>query len=194
MNANELIFDAFHQQGDMNVRERFGIQVQRSFSFSEPVVLGSVPMPAINCSSACIAIGLGTKIPARTTSSSGIVMPTYALFLSGMYNSVVDMPRSPAIPIQIAIDGPIELSTQYLYNVSISKLTYSAVITLPMDQITNGITVNMMNNAVVTNGTIFINKSFNQDLYKIIVGNLTSNQIPVQFTSQLVNVADPVSK
>ena len=189
INVTQLRFNDFHPLGDAYTDQIFGNQVQQMASISDQALLGYVPIPAIKCDAATFALVLGSPGLLKTTARSSIAAPYHALYLNGSYNSAIDMPPARGIPVQVVIDDSVQINTQYLYNLSIVKTSYTASIQFSLDQLGNGITANMMNNAIITNGTIYITSANNQNLYEMIVHNLQDNMMQVQLTTQLIGTA-----
>jgi hypothetical protein len=200
LNANQLIFNATHENGNALSRQIFETSVQKHIPILSPAVtpLGSVQIPQINCYGASFTIGLGS-LENVTASGSESDPATHSFFLSGSFYSV-SLPHSISgsamlpghvIPVQVIIDGPVELNTIWLNNILINQASYSAVIEFNLDQLTNGITADMMNNTIKTGNTIFITKACNQNLYQVILNNLQDNITPVQFEAILLTAAAP---
>ena len=171
-----LIFNATHKVGNLLRRDRYGTAIGQVVTLFHTTMLGSLKVPGLQCDHASFTLRLGS------------LKSNYALFLSGVYNTNVAPLR--IIPVQVIINDPVELNTVWLNDVVINKTSYTAVIEFNLDKITNGITNNMINNAAITNGTIFITSTSNQTLYGIIVNNLQDNNMNVGFWSPLFNITD----
>ena len=187
INIRELIFNATHQIGNALRRDRYETEVQLTATLFHTTMLGALKVPEIQCPHASFTLGL-SALPIRRAGAS-IAPPDYSLMLSGTYSNVTYL-RPALIPVQVIISDPIELNTVWLSNVVINKTSYTAVIELNLDKLTNSITTGMMNNAVITNGTIFITSVSNQNLYEIIVNNLQGNNMNARFWAPIFNIAN----
>lgn len=75
-------------------------------------------------------------------------------------------------PVSLAVTQSIELTTDQ-HNVTISNdSSYTAVTTLDLSAITTSITADMLLNAQLSGGTIFISADSNRDLYDIVLDHL----------------------
>ena len=100
----------------------------------------------------------------------------HALFLTGIYNA-----KDQNVPVQLIIDGQVLLSSVWLQKVTVyPSAYYLTTLLFDLGQVTNGITANSLDGAVRTSGQIIISNEFNQDLYNLILGNLT-NEMKVRF-------------
>ena len=74
-------------------------------------------------------------------------------------------------PVTLIVSGPLELKTEKENVVITDNTTFTALTTMSLSSLTNGVTENMLNNAVHTSGAIVISASSNTDIYSILFHN-----------------------
>jgi hypothetical protein len=102
----------------------------------------------------------------------------FPLYLSGIYKG-----NNGDVPVQLIVSGPQQLRAQWscctaLTIGDISLLggqKYAALLSLSLEDITRGITNDMLASAAMQNGTITISESANSNLYNIVKANLNKN-------------------
>jgi hypothetical protein len=184
INTNELLLNDMHQQQTGNDaptsfrNERFGAQQIQTISLmNTPVALGGVPMPALTCDMAAFTIQL---TPSTTAPS---------LYLAGTYNGSVNKDggataaRMAVTPVQIIINGPLDLNSNAIPNVVINSTTYDATLSLDLNQLITGIDATMMSQATATDGVVIISNTSNPIIYSRIMANLAAN-MQVKFAAE----------
>ncbi len=172
-NVSALAFDVTYQVGNSFRRTSYGAPVAKCINFFQPTSPGSVKIPARSMDNVSFAM---TFVPAQSQTS-------YAFYLSGAYVKVNTLPYSPitSIPLRVIINEPVEMNSVWIALRQTYKINYFATIELSMDKLMSGINTNMMNAATLTNGSIEISSTSNQNLYAIILNNLQGNNMNVHF-------------
>ena len=174
--SSALFFYGSHIEGNMVSKETFEGKAPGTWDLFSSPVLGTVNVPFNDYLGVSLAVGLSP------------MNETNPLFLSGVFGKPptgnIAAPAQP-MPVQVVISEPIVLNTVWTSNVVINQPAYTAAILLDMNALTNGIDATMLENAQVTNGTIFITGQSNQNLYGMIVTNLKNNLINVEFSPSL---------
>lgn len=161
MNNSSIGLTACLQVGDMRQRLQFETQTGHLLEFASPVTLGIV---VADPTTYYLMIPRITLMPSNKVS---------ALFLMG--TTRIQEFAAP-VPIEIRIDQPIDLTAEWKQNVTIGKTqVLTAVLSLDLAQVTNGITPGMLVNAERTNGVIVLSANSNTQLYQAIVANLQNN-------------------
>ncbi len=168
IDASEDIINASRLEGNMVKKYTFGNKEARTYNLMGINTIGSVSVPYYNY------LGMSASIQANPIDRST------AVILAGAFRAV---PGSSRIPLTVNINQNIALTTMWISNVNINQPAYTALITLDMSQIANGITSTMLQNAVA-NGAIVISQSSNPDLYSIILNNLQNMQLNMQINTQ----------
>lgn len=173
--ASEDILNISRTEG--NVIEKFTLtgDVRRTYDlFSDPVI-GSVNVPYYRYTGIATTIELFSRSPNSDIS----------LALNGVFRV---NPGDAAIPVRVNIDQPLALNSIWISNVLVNSPVYTALITLDMSQVTNGITTTMFENAGLTNGTLVISSTSNPDLYAIIVNNFQDMTLNLQLNAPNTNL------
>lgn len=89
-----------------------------------------------------------------------------ALQLNGEFTS-----GGVTTPVTLMVSGPLELKTEKENVVITDNTTFNALTTISLSSLTNGVTENLLNNAVRTNGAILISSSSNTDIYNMLFHN-----------------------
>ena len=127
-------------------------------------MLGNVNIPYGTYDNVKLKLKLGSSPVAHT------------VYVSGNY---VD--GGIIIPVEIVIDEPLELMAMWKDPVTISSgMDYLSLLSLNFAQLTSGINATMLQQAMISNGTIVISNTSNILLYNLLLTNL-QNMMNVQF-------------
>jgi len=178
--ASAILFNGTHYNGEMIVREQFAAKDGKTVVLFGTPVLGSVNVPYNAFSSVSATIQLNP------------LNENNALFLSGVHYIVQTGPSDNpvpinTIPVQVMISDPIMLGSAWIDNVTINQPSYTAILSLDLSQLTNGILPRMLEIATATNGVVIISSTSNQNLYGIIVKNLQSNVMTMQLSAGIIS-------
>ena len=187
--TSDVVFNGVHLIGNMLNKQEFTAEAVRSIDIIRPSVtdLGTIAVPFDTYTHASIGIGLlGLK-------SANSMNLANSLYLDGYYypvpppgaRSVTD-----PIPVKVSVNGPVVMNSKWLDQVLINKADYIATVSINVFGLTAGLDQRMLNAAEQVNGTIYINSTTNQDIYRIIVANLQDNIMPVQLSTPLNSIAN----
>ena len=168
INASEDLINASRLEGNVVEKFTFGNKVARTYSLMGNNEIGSVSVPYY------YYLGMSASILADPLDQAN------ALILTGVFSA---KPGGNRIPITVNINQHVALTTMWISNVNINQSVYSALITLDMSQLTNGITAAMLEQAA-GDGIIVISQSSNPNLYAIILNNLQNLQLNLQLNTQ----------
>ncbi len=87
--------------------------------------------------------------------------------MNGQYTS-----GSVTTPVKFIVNSPLELKNEKNNVVVTGNNSYKALTTINLSLLTTGVSELMLNNAVLTNGTIIISSTSNANIYNIILNNL----------------------
>ena len=183
VNANEIVFNADYNNGEKMTRISYGTKIAAMTALAETQVMGNVYVPQLTCNNGSFTIGLGAPNSKISLLLNGIYIP-----MSGG----IAVPSN--IPVQVIITGPAVLNTAYVNNITTYTVNYwEASIVLSTDQLISGINAGMLSGATKTSGSIIISSASNVNLYQIILNNLQSNLMPVQFVPQNMVTSNPAT-
>lgn len=100
------------------------------------------------------------------------------LFLSGNF-----MSSNGVEQIELIVAEPMDMTAQISSDVktTLSNTQYTALLTLNLDGLMNGITTPMLDQAIVQNGVLLISANSNPNLYRLVVNNIkTSLRVEMQ--------------
>jgi hypothetical protein len=96
--------------------------------------------------------------------------PVHALYLDGNVSYA-----GLTIPILLIVDESVSVKAKWMKEVTLSNnMNYLSSITANLGQLTAGIDMTMLQNLVLTNGTIVISSSSNANIYSLIKTNMQS--------------------
>lgn len=173
INANGIVFNGVRRSGNAVIQLRYGTLIAQKVCLPDTKLLGNVYAPALKYDHAGFTVSLDRN---------GL---KHSLILNGMYFKHHDIGPPTVIPVQLIIDGPVDLNTAWLNDAPNGIVRYwDALIELSTDQLSSGIDVNMMNSATLTAGIILISNNTNISLYDIVIGNLQNNLMVAQLSPQ----------
>ena len=197
--TNELIFNGANNYGEIMTQQQYIANDDRILNLFGTPVLGTVNVPYKMFSSASLTVELA-PIPNLESSETGINHPeeTNSLMLTGVCNIISPgaadrssqtgiMPPMQSIPVTLIVKQRIALNSVWVNNVTVNNPGYTANLSLDLGQITNGITLAMLENAQMTNGTIVISGASNPDLYTMIMNNLQNITMSLELDPQNTN-------
>ncbi|GAA4747504.1 hypothetical protein [Flavisolibacter ginsenosidimutans] len=154
--ANLLKFEAEGSGGEVEFKQN--VQ-QRIDLFAAASVLGNISVPA------------GTY---KEVEFKALLAPNgnaKALQLNGMFTS-----GATSIPVSFQIDKPVELKAEKDNVIVAAGSTYSALNSIDLSLLTNGVSETDLLNASRTNGTIILSSNANSNIYNTVLANLTSHR------------------
>ena len=117
-----------------------------------------------------------------------------ALALNGMY-----IKNGSRVGVQVMMSQPMEftanLQTPVYYmlgNPQGGPVQYSAALTFDMNHLLAGLSSAALSNAVITNNTIVISESSNQELYQLLMNNVNGTMMVVMDQDTQTPVKSPV--
>lgn len=151
--VRELEFEAKSK----NVEIEYKTDVNQKINiFSSPSTLGMVTVPA------GVYDDIEYEMEVRPNGADA------AFQLNGTYTNA----RGVITPVRFTIQTDLEIEAEQ-ENITIADgSTLTALTTLNLSLVTNGVTESMFDNAVLTNGVIEISKTSNDKLYQIMLHNL----------------------
>jgi hypothetical protein len=185
-----LILEGTHINGDMISMEKFETSTNITVQLFAPVALGTLTTQpdTFNYGMFTIQLNPGNSIYSvnsvdRTNSVNPANSPA-AFFLSGnFYMNDIRRVGGVGIPVQVIINEKVLLSANWIKNITISDFkTYTATLSLNLNNLTDNITPEMFMDAQKTDGTIFITNTSNQNLYGIMMTNLQNDMLQAQFS------------
>jgi hypothetical protein len=153
--VNELKFEAEGNSGEVEFKQKTAQQIDL---FSASASLGNITIPA----------GTYNEVEFKAILSPNGNAP--ALELNGSFTS-----GTVTKAVKFLVSSTVELKAEK-QNVTVAQgSTYSALNTLDLSQLTNGLSEAALNNAAVSGGTIVLSSSSNTDLYNIVLRNLSNH-------------------
>ena len=150
--ANELKFEAENSKGEVAFKQKTAQQIDL---FASNSTLGSIALPA----------GSYSEVEFKAVLAPANASP--ALELSGSFTT-----NGITRTIQFIVSAPVELKAEKK-NVTVAQgAAYSAVNSLDLSQLTNGVSEAALGSATVTNGVIILSASSNTGLYNTLLKNL----------------------
>ena len=179
MITSEVSFTGSFLNGDPVEQQTYQSKGYKVIDLVTPSIttIGTVSVPYHNYLTAMFAVNLN---PINSTTS---------LVLKGQYyqiqppSGIAPNPFKP-VPVIIAISTQATLNGMRLSKLGIDQGNYTVTIDMDVNQLTNGIDDAAMSVAAQTNGTIIISNESNPNLYGVIVKNLESYMMNLQFAVQ----------
>jgi hypothetical protein len=156
VNPREIRFEAKSKNTNIEYKSKNASRID--LFATNPVYFGGVAIPA----------GTYKEIELKTKLEMAGTDP--ALLLNGVYTNGLN-----SIPVVFRVMEDLELRSE-LENVTIVEPTMAAITILNLDDEMSGITTSMLQNALLTNGTIVISREFNRSLYDMILRNLSEKR------------------
>jgi hypothetical protein len=94
-------------------------------------------------------------------------IPIYAFYLTGSY-----MVNNMTVPVEFIVNDPIQLDALGGSGMPIRVQSYTPALVFDPNRITLGVTANMLNAATISNGTMRISSTENQNIYGTMLENL----------------------
>ena len=190
--TNQLQVTGVHLIGNMLQASEYHDQAIKSIDILTPSLftLGTIAVPY----GLYDHMSLGLLLARGGLTNSGRL--DNPLFLSGLFYSVPPPdPKGPnaartsfdPVPIQIIVNDVVVMNTVWMDMIRLSQPNYTAKFVIDVNRITSGIDDIMLNNAVRTNGVIYITNTSNQDLYGIILKNLENHMMEVNMAAMSLN-------
>ena len=150
--ATEIKFEAENNNHEVKFESN---TPQHLDLFSSIITLGTITLPPGTYTTAEFEIEL---TPTGTDA---------ALQLNGQFTS-----GSVTTPVVFIVNSPLEIKNEQNNVVVTDNNSYNALTTINLSLLTTGVTEAMLNNAVLTNGSIIISSTSNTDIYNLILNNL----------------------
>jgi hypothetical protein len=177
MHVSAVIFNAMLPQGNEVRSEKFGTQVDKTLTLFDADLIATVKIPTLKTAM--------TSFTIEATAAGS----QHTLVLNGVYYNTHDISPLPPIPVQVIVDEPITINSQWVNNFETGGAGHAALMQLDMGQLVVGIDRSMMNNATMTGSTIIISSTSNGKIYNILFNNLKQMTVPVKCLTNTMSTA-----
>ena len=188
--ATQIVFDGTQfTGGDMLTLAEYTDKAIKAIDIVHPSTtnLGAVLVPFGKYQRVTFGLKLA---PVGVTTTASLAN---SLFLSGSYYSTATanpMARGAfgPVPVQVIINDPVLMNSTWFSKVTLQQSNYAVNFVIDVNNVMAGIDETMLNNAVRTNGVVYITNVSNQNLYGFIIKNLENHLMEARMSVPPVNV------